>query len=155
MDFKTAYNKSSALCARREYCSGDIIKKLKGWSASDEVIAKVVDKLKEEKFIDDMRYAQYFARDKAKFNRWGEQKIIWAMRQKQISQDIVMQAIAELDNEELENTLQKLLVEKNRQIKEGNQQKRTAALIRFALGRGFNYGQIQKALSRLNLSADI
>lgn len=154
MDFKTAYNKTTALCARREFCSGDMIKKLKNWEVSDEIISKVINQLKEEKFIDDTRYARFFVRDKAKFNRWGEQKIIWAMRQKQISQEIIQEAINQLDQEELQNTLLQLLKEKNRQIKEDNSYKRKAALVRFATSRGFNYAQIQKGLEAFDLHED-
>lgn len=154
MDFKTAYNKTTALCARREYCSGDMIKKLKNWEVPDEIITKVIGQLKEEKFIDDTRYARFFVRDKAKFNRWGEQKIVWAMRQKLISQEIIQDALNQLDQEELQNTLLQLLKEKNRQIKEENPHKRKAALIRFATSRGFNYSQIQKCLQILDLNED-
>lgn len=154
MDFKTAYNKTTALCARREYCSGDMIKKLKNWEVSDEIISKVINQLKEEKFIDDTRYARFFVRDKAKFNRWGEQKIIWAMRQKQISQEVIQEAINQLDQEELQSTLLQLLKEKNRQIKEDNSYKRKAALVRFATSRGFNYAQIQKGLEAFDLHED-
>lgn len=154
MDFKTAYNKTTALCARREFCSGDMIKKLKNWEVSDEIISKVINQLKEEKFIDDTRYARFFVRDKAKFNRWGEQKIIWAMRQKQISQEVIQEAINQLDQEELQSTLLQLLKEKNRQIKEDNSYKRKAALVRFATSRGFNYAQIQKGLEAFDLHED-
>jgi len=154
MDFKTAYNKTTSLCARREYCSGDIIKKLKSWEVPDEIITKVIGQLKEEKFIDDTRYARFFVRDKAKFNRWGEQKIVWAMRQKSISQEIIQDALNQLDQEELQNTLLQLLKGKNRQIKEDNPYKRKAALIRFATGRGFNFSQIQKGLQILDLNED-
>ncbi|HKL71956.1 MAG TPA: regulatory protein RecX [Marinilabiliaceae bacterium] len=154
MDFKTAYNKTTALCARREYCSGDMIKKLKNWEVSDEIISKVINQLKEEKFIDDTRYARFFVRDKAKFNRWGEQKIIWAMRQKQISQEVIQEAINQLDQEELQSTLLQLLKEKNRQIKEDNSYKRKAALVRFATSRGFNYAQIKKGLEAFDLHED-
>ena len=154
MDFKTAYNKTTSLCARREYCSGDIIKKLKSWEVPDEIITKVIGQLKEEKFIDDTRYARFFVRDKAKFNRWGEQKIVWAMRQKSISQEIIQDALNQLDQEELQNTLLQLLKGKNRQIKEDNPYKRKAALIRFATSRGFNFSQIQKGLQILDLNED-
>ncbi len=154
MDFKTAYNKTTALCARREYCSGDMIKKLKNWEVPDEIITKVIGQLKEEKFIDDTRYARFFVRDKAKFNRWGEQKIVWAMRQKLISQEIIQDALNQLDQEELQNTLLQLLKEKNRQIKEENPHKRKAAIIRFATSRGFSYSQIQKGLGVLDLNED-
>ncbi len=154
MDFKAAYNKTTALCARREFCSGDMIKKLKNWEVSDEIISKVINQLKEEKFIDDTHYARFFVRDKAKFNRWGEQKIIWAMRQKQISQEVIQEAINQLNQDELQNTLLQLLKEKNRQIKEDNSYKRKTALVRFATSRGFNYAQIQKGLEAFDLHED-
>ncbi len=149
MDFKKAYNKASALCARREYCSGDIFKKLNNWEVDKPIANKVVAQLIEEKFIDDLRFAKFYVNDKSKFNRWGKDKIVWQLRMKKVDQEIINEAIANLNDDEMLETLSALLREKNRLIKEPDFQKRKASLIRFGAGRGFSYDQIRKVLDEI------
>ncbi len=149
MDFKKAYNRASSLCARREYCSGDIYKKLSDWRVDKAIADKVVKKLIEEQFIDDLRFAKFYVRDKSKFNRWGKNKIIWQLRMKKVEESVINEAVGELNKDEMYETLLALLTEKNRLIKEPDFQKRKASLIRFGSGRGFSYDQIRKVLDEI------
>lgn len=149
MDFNKAYNRASSLCARGEYCSGDIHTRLYKWGVEKSIANKVVAKLIEEQFVDDLRFAKFYVRDKSKFNRWGKEKIVWQLRTKRVDQAIIDIAIEELDDDEMLETLTGLLIEKNRQIKETDFQKRKASLIRFASGRGFSYDQIKKVLDSI------
>lgn len=51
------------LCSRREYCRTDIFRKVMTALDGDRDAAeKVVDRLEEEKYVDDARYAEAFAR---------------------------------------------------------------------------------------------
>ena len=64
-----------ALCARKEYCSADIYKKaLKGLDGDEEAAAAMVASLVEDKFVDDLRYATAFARDKACLDGWDRSR---------------------------------------------------------------------------------
>ena len=64
------------LCSRREYCYADVLKKAKDALDGDAQGAKeVADVLVEDKYVDDLRYASAFARDKSAIQGWGEVKI--------------------------------------------------------------------------------
>ena len=76
-------------CSRKEYCSADIRKKLEQWELPEEEAAKVMQFLQEHHFVDDRRYARNYAEDKARFNRWGRQKIALMLRQKGIAPDLI------------------------------------------------------------------
>ncbi len=41
------------------------------WNVSEKDEEKIILKLTEEKFLDDGRYAGFYAKDKFKFNAWG------------------------------------------------------------------------------------
>ncbi len=149
MDFKKAYNRASSLCARREYCSGDIHRKLYDWKVDKAIADKVVAKLIEEQFVDDLRFAKFYVRDKSKFNRWGKDKIVWQLRMKKVDQAIIDEAVEELNDDEMLEILTQLLIEKNRTIKEPDSYKRKASIIRFAAGRGFSFDQINEVLEKI------
>ena len=151
MDFNNAYQKTSALCGQQEYCITDIKKKLDLWCADNETVEKVITCLLEDKFIDENRYAEFYARDKFKFNGWGKQKIVWNLSRKNIPSEIIKTAIETIDFQEYENKLEKLLIEKSKKIKETNSIKKKATLVRFALSRGFKMNEIMSVISKLKL----
>ncbi|MBQ2965883.1 MAG: RecX family transcriptional regulator [Bacteroidales bacterium] len=127
-----------ALCSRREYCANDIMKKASDALAGDkEEAAKIVQKLLEEKYIDDLRYASAYARDKASISGWGIAKIKYMLSAKGIARETVSMALAEIDSDKAESRLEKLIENKYRSLKDDPQCR--MKLLRFALGRGYSY----------------
>lgn len=149
MDFLTALSKSAALCAQQERCCSEIEEKLLSWDVDKEIVEQVLKKLVEEKYIDESRFAGFYARDKFRFNKWGKQKISWNLHRKKISKDIINDVLNGFDETDYSDTLFLLLKEKERSIAGRDFMKKKAALIRFAVSRGFEYEKITKALDRL------
>jgi len=149
MDFKTAFTKASALCAQQERCCSEIEQKLALWEVEKTDSQKVIAKLLEEKYIDESRFASFYARDKFRFNKWGKQKIVWHLRNKKIPADIITEVISNLDDSDYSETLFSLLKEKEKNLSGREFLKKKAALVRFAASRGFEYDQIMKILDRL------
>ena len=81
---KDALSKAQALCAKQEKCEFDIRKKLYDWKLDVKEHDKVINELKKDKYIDDQRYAIFFAKDKFNFGKWGKIKIEFALKQKNI-----------------------------------------------------------------------
>ena len=79
---KDALSKAQALCAKQEKCEFDIRKKLYDWKLDVKEHDKVINELKKDKYIDDQRYAIFFAKDKFNFGKWGKIKIEFALKQK-------------------------------------------------------------------------
>lgn len=146
---KQALTKCMTICSKAEKCVSDIRKKLIQWEISDEVSQEIIDRLISEKFIDEERFARYYARDKFRFNQWGKVKISYQMKMKQISSSIIQNALNEIDAEDYRAVLSKLLEEKTRKTKFKNEFDKKAKLIRFAQGKGFEYDLIQKELGKI------
>ena len=72
-------------CSRREYCSADILKKAGDALDGDRNGAKeILDVLVADKYVDDLRYATAYAREKAMISGWGETKIRYMLSSKGI-----------------------------------------------------------------------
>jgi regulatory protein len=149
MDFKTAFNKSAALCARQERCCSEIEARLEAWEVDQTVIDQVLSRLMEEKFIDEVRFAGFYAHDKFRFNKWGKQKIAWHLRQKKIDTQIIQAVLEKLDVQAYGDALFQLLEAKLRTLTGTDHYKKKAALARFAASRGFEFSEIMKTLDRL------
>lgn len=136
------------LCSRREYCSSDILKKaLTALEGDREAAEQILKKLVSEKYVDDLRYAAAYAREKAMISGWGETKIRYMLSAKRISRDIITQALAEIDEDKADSRLQKLLENKARSLKDDPQIR--LKLLRFALGRGYQYDDVAPVIDSL------
>lgn len=136
------------LCSRREYCCSDILKKAADALEGNRGKAQeVLDVLLKERYVDDLRYASAYARDKASIAGWGEVKIRYMLSAKGIAKDVIAQALAEIDEGRAEGRLEKLLVNKWKSLKDDPQGK--MKLIRFALGRGYGYDEVSSMLGKV------
>ena len=135
-------------CSRREYCTSDVLKKAeKALEGDKEKAMQIVATLVEEKYVDDLRYASAYAREKSAISGWGEVKIRYMLSAKGISRDLISQALEEVDAQRADNRLVKLLENKYRTIKEDPQCK--LKLLRFALGRGYSYDDVNGHIDTL------
>ncbi len=150
-DQNIAYDKTAFLCSKSEHCSFDIQEKLKNWGLNSTDIDVVTEKLIAEKYIDNERFARAYAKDKSRFNKWGKQKIAFMLRNKRIAPEIIRLALEEIEDESYSIQLQKLLTDKTKTMRSENKFDRRNKLMRFALSRGFEAEQINKALQKLKI----
>lgn len=136
------------LCARAEYCTADIRRKaLAALEGDTEAADRIVASLLQDRFVDDARYAAAFAREKAALQGWGPLKIRFQLRGKRVAEDVIDQALAELDPAPAEARLQKLAAEKDRSL-QGDPQRRLK-LIKYLLSRGYDYSAVAPVVEQL------
>jgi regulatory protein len=146
-----AYTKAAAMCSKSETCSFDIHEKLKAWGLDEDNLLAVLSQLKEEKFIDDERFARAYVKDKFRFNHWGKQKIEFMLRSKRINPEILALAFDEIEDEGYADELLKLISDKLRTIKAKDKYDLRNKLMRFAMGKGFESGKIYAAFKELEI----
>ena len=135
--YKSALTKAMNLCAGREYCSDDIRGKLSSWGISEKDKARIIETLIAENFINEMRYAGAFVKDRFRHNRWGRLKISSQLRAKRISQEVIDSALETLDKDEYRQVLEEMLSSHRKTVKAKNQYDLKGKLMRFGLSRGF------------------
>ena len=141
-----AFLQLAALCAQAEHCEQEMRDKLKRWELDTAAADRIIARLQKERYIDDARYARAFVKDKIRYNKWGRRKVEQALWQKRIADDIRQQVLGEIDENEYLDVLRPLLKQKRRTTKAENDYALNQKLVRFALGRGFDYGIIRQCL---------
>lgn len=141
-----AYLQLAAVCAQAEHCEQEMRDKMKRWGMDLEAQNRVVERLTNERYIDNERYARAFVKDKVRYNKWGRRKVQQALWMKRIDEDIQQRVLYEIDDEEYLKVLVPLLKQKRKSIKAANDYELNQKLVRFALGRGFDYGIIRQCL---------
>ena len=142
-----ALDKMRRLCSRREYCVSDIRTKLmKELEGDAQKVETALNKLIEDRYVDDLRYATVYARDKASISGWGATKIRYMLSAKGVAKDVISEALNEVDESKATSRLEKLLEHKYKSLKDDPQWK--IKLLRFALGRGYSYDEVSDQIRR-------
>ncbi|MCH5328967.1 MAG: RecX family transcriptional regulator [Coprobacter sp.] len=145
-----ALSRAAALCSASEQCAHDIQEKLTRWQIGPDETRRIIERLEQNKFIDETRYCRSFVHDKFRFNKWGRIKIACALRQKGISPSAIDEALAAIDEESYLDTLRQLLAAKRKSIGGAPSDALKAKLLRFAASRGFEPACIYPLLNRIS-----
>ncbi|MFA6334186.1 MAG: regulatory protein RecX [Bacteroidales bacterium] len=138
------------ICSLREYCEHDIRLKLKRFELSDAETDSVILKLKAENFLNEERFATAFVKDKSRLGGWGARKIVYALKNRKVSEEAINRALSKIDADSERKTLEKILTAKAKELKRDEErEKRRAKLIRFALSRGFSYDKILEVVNKI------
>ncbi len=140
-------NKAAAYCTLCERCISEVKAKLDAWGVSYSAQQTIIDRLIDEKFIDEQRYCRAFVNDKLRFNHWGRIKIQAKLREKNLPRDLIAEALENIDDEEYNNILHTLLENKSREVSNINEYKKREKLLRFVASRGFEPSLIMKHLN--------
>ena len=145
---KRILDRLRGLCSRREYCYSDVLRKAKDALDGDVQAAKeVADELVADRYVDDNRYASAYARDKSAIQGWGEVKIRYMLSAKGVPRDVIDKALQEIDQNKADSRLEKLLHAKLKSLKDDPQVR--LKLLRFALGRGYSYDEVNSLINTL------
>ena len=145
-----AYLTLAAMCAQAEHCQYEMTEKMRRWELSEEVQARVMQRLVAERYVDDERFAHAFVKDKIRYNKWGRRKVEQAMWAKHINEDIRQRVLDEVDDEEYISVLCPLLKQKRKSTKANSDYELNGKLIRFAMGRGFTMDIIKQCIDVKN-----
>ena len=110
-----ALNKAAAYCTLCERCISEVKAKLDAWGVNYSSQQTIIDRLIDEKFIDEKRYCKAFVNDKLRFNHWGRIKIQAKLREKKLPRDLIAEALENNDDEESSNIQRTLIKNKSRE----------------------------------------
>ena len=146
MNEQEAYLQLAALCAQAEHCEQEMRDKMKRWELDETVQNRVIDRLTEERYIDNERYARAFVKDKIRYNKWGRRKVQQALWMKRIDTDIQQRVLDEIDEKEYLDVLRPLLKQKRKSTKAQSEYELNRKLVRFAISRGFTMDIIKQCI---------
>ncbi len=148
-DYDKIITRAAKLCSTAEKCSHDVRTKMISWGLAEQEADKAIACLVEQKFLDDTRFARYFVKDKLKFNKWGRIKIGYALRQKQLPEDVINEALREINEDAYTEILDQLIRHKMRSAGNLNIPANKAKVLRYAAQKGFTAEEVYRSLDRV------
>ncbi|MDR2384695.1 MAG: RecX family transcriptional regulator [Tannerella sp.] len=142
------FNSLASYCSQAERCVQDVEKKMKHTDLTEEEKQRIIERLKQENFINEKRFSRSFVADKFRLNQWGRVKICYELKQKNIACEIYHEAFEQIDEKEYLLILEKLLINKKRSTK-GSPDEMFQKIYRFASSRGFESDLITNTLKKV------
>ena len=137
-------------CAYQERCRSEIIQKLKEWKVEEKYYEEILNHLEEERFWNESRYAETFARGKFSVKKWGRQKIRHHLQLKQIPRELIQVALKDaIDEEAYIETLRDLASKKNTESNGGNSYAAKSKLYRYLYQKGYESHLINEVLQSI------
>jgi len=144
-----ALHKVAVYCSLADRCIDDVRKKLTCWEIDLPVQNRIIQRLVQEKFLNEERFCKAFVNDKLKFNKWGVNKIKYELRKKNIPDSLIYSVLENIDPRENRERLLQLLTAKQKNVKGKNEFEIQQKLMRFAAGRGFAVDDILWAIEKV------
>jgi len=148
-DFETAYKKAAELCSKSEKCRFEIRTKLNSWGVQAGETETIIEKLIQQKFIDENRFANAYANDKFKYNKWGKNKIRAYLKALEIDGLLIQKAVNNISVSEYKTTAKKLISDKAKSIKEENLFQKKAKIMNFMMSKGFESELIMEIIEKM------
>lgn len=150
-----ALARAAALCDKCEQCSPDIIRKLAAWGIPASDTAKIIERLRQTRYLDDMRFARAYAHDKMAYSGWGRNKILQGLWAKRLGREYIEASCDELDEEEYNDIARRVIRSKVRSLPEGlSTYENRMKVMRFGVQRGFEARLVSQIINRLIREAD-
>lgn len=124
-------------CAYQDRCHHEVRSKLLELKVYGEDLEWVMDELIKEKFLDELRFAQSFARGKFRNNKWGRTKIKIELKKRKLSEYCIRKGLEEIEEADYHETLEKLIQKKWERTKAKDHFQKRQKTAAFVIGKGY------------------
>ena len=146
---KEAKLKLEHYCAYQERCHSEVAEKLRSLAMtaaeSDEIIVHLIN----QNFLNEERFARAFARGKHRIKKWGRNRIVSELKQRNISQANINYALKEISPDEYQTSFDELSQRHWESISERNVMKKRKKFCDFMLRKGYESDMVYQKVKML------
>jgi regulatory protein len=144
-----AFLKLKHFCSYQERCHADVKEKLYSFGLRKAEVEQLISRLIEENYLNEERFAQLFAGGYFRQKKWGINKIVYALRQKKVSEYNIKKGLKEIDREAYEAVAEKLVANKWASLKGEQYINRQAKTMAYLLQKGYESELIQRLIQKI------
>jgi regulatory protein len=141
-----AYQRALNFLSYRSRSEQEIRLNLSKHEIPEEIIVKVLDKLRQSSLVDDRAFASNWVENRAQFKPRGKRALTAELIQKGISREIIDEELKDLDEEELARQCARKRISRFQNLDQENYQKKMFAYLN---RRGFPYQIIKNTVQEI------
>lgn len=151
-NFEKLYQKTLHFLSFRPRSEKELKDYLVKKKASSLVAVKIIQNLKQNKFIDDKEFTKWWIEQRTKIKPRADWIIRFELKQKGIEKEVVDEFIGNSEISEFDKALD-LAQRKIKRYEKFDRNKKYEKMVRFLASKGFNYDLIKEVLASLKLLA--
>lgn len=145
-----ALEKAKHFCAYQERCHAEVKNKLYSWGLYSNEVNDILSDLIAENFLNEQRFAESYVSGKFRIKGWGKAKIVMHLKQKQVTERCINQALKEISEDEYLAKCKQLAIKKIKLLPlEISDWERKGKLSRYLVSKGYEYSIIQQILPEI------
>ena len=148
-DYNLILNKIKKFCAYQERCHKEVVIKLKSINAKSDQIPEIISALIKENYLNETRYAIHYASGKFRIKNWGKVKIKYNLRQNNVSEWNINNALKEINDNEYSKIFNSLFTKLILKYDNLNSQKKKKKIYDALIYRGWEKEIIFKELNKI------
>lgn len=141
-------NKLRHYCAYQERCHEEVRTKLLSLKVYGDALEEIINKLIEEDFLNEERFAKAYAGGKFRMKKWGRGKIIQGLKARKISDYCIKQGMTEIPVDDYQKTLQSLVKSTIKKYHSGNVFETKSKTASYLIGRGYESELVWDVIQR-------
>jgi regulatory protein len=147
LSFQEGLIKLQRYCAYQERCHSEVQQKLYDLGVWKNDAENIIVKLIEDNYLNEERFAESYVHGKFTIKHWGKTKIKLKLKEKKVSDYLIKKALAQIDEADYLNSLEKLITKKHKEYKTKYKgYELQAKLINFALSRGYEMEVVREVV---------
>lgn len=143
--------RARAWCASAEQCASAVRRKLRDWGADADTVEMVVDRLCEEGYVDDVRFARAYCESKMLRSGWGRLKVMHQLALKGLPREAVNAGMEAVDGEAYMSALEEAARKKDATLRESDPAVRRRKLAAFLAQRGYTMEEVEATLRKMGV----
>lgn len=144
-----ALAKLQRYCAYQDRCHKEVRSKLLDLGIYGDDLEDIIADLIIDNFLNEERFARSFARGKFRIKKWGRFRIQQELKQRQITGYCLRKAMEEIEEIDYLDTLEALILKKNRTLRAPNLFIRKGKLAKFIIGKGYESALVWETIHRM------
>ena len=144
-----AFQKICAYCAYQERAQQEVRDRLYDYGLHREEVEETISQLIQDGFLNEERFAQTYARGKFRMKGWGRNKIRQALKFKKVSPRCIETGMAEIEEGEYLEVLEKLAQKKAGSTKAKHPLQLKQKVAGYLISRGFEHELVYEQLDSI------
>ena len=139
-------------CVYQDRCHQEVEQKMRDFLLIPEAKDEIFLFLMKENYLNEERFTRSYIRGKFNIKHWGKNKIKNHLKFKGISEKLIVKCFDEIDEDDYQKTIVKIYenyYEKQKGLKDYQKKSKT---IKYLMGRGFEYSEIEEMLQNFSPS---
>lgn len=142
--FEETRQKLVNYCVYQDRCHAEVEQKMKEFVLIPEAKEEIILYLLRENYLNEERFTRSYIRGKFYIKHWGKTKIRMHLKQKGITEKLIIRCYDEIHDDDYRKTIQKLYENYESKLKGLKDYQKKSKTVKYLLSRGFEYDVIMQ-----------